>query len=250
MHAEPRVSSGQSSQLLYGRGVELLEARDDWRRARGEDRYEGWIHVGYLGATSATPAELSWPGARVTADHAPTRISLGCAVRANDTRRVLPLGALLRDETLESGEAVALTSLAERFPRDARALTDTALRHYEGTSYQWGGGTPWGADCSGLVQSAFRLHGVVLPRDAWQQIACGRDAGADIDALEPADLLFFSDRADRRITHVGISLGARRMVHLALGRGGYAVEQLDDSRDGYVVRLRERFVGARTGLFD
>ena len=42
----------------------------------------------------------------------------------------------------------------------------------------------------------------------------------------PGDLLFFSDRDDRRITHVGISLGDESMVHLALGRGGYAVERL------------------------
>ena len=57
--------------------------------------------------------------------------------------------------------------------------------------------------------------------------------------------MFFSDRDDRRVTHVGISLGDRRMVHLALGRGGYSVEQLDDRKDAYVERLRERFLMAR-----
>jgi cell wall-associated NlpC family hydrolase len=91
----------------------------------------------------------------------------------------------------------------------------------------------------------FALHGLQLPRDAWQQAELGVDAGRDVGELKAADLLFFSDREDRRITHVGISLGERRMVHLALGRGGYAIERLDDRQDPYVNRLRERFLFAR-----
>jgi gamma-D-glutamyl-L-lysine dipeptidyl-peptidase len=105
--------------------------------------------------------------------------------------------------------------------------------------------TPWGADCSGLVQSTFALHGLQLPRDAWQQAELGADAGRDVGELVAADLLFFTDREDKRITHVGIALGERRMVHLALGRGGYSIEQLDNRNDPYVDRLRERFLFAR-----
>ena len=102
------------------------------------------------------------------------------------------------------------------------------------------------AEAAALVQTAFRLHGVRLPRDAWQQALVGSDAGhGDPTALHAADLLFFSDREDRRITHVGISLGGAGMVHLALGRGGYAVERLDDGGDPYVAGLVKRFVGAR-----
>jgi cell wall-associated NlpC family hydrolase len=134
------------------------------------------------------------------------------------------------------------------FPRDAEAILRTASRWFEGTSYQWGGVTPWGADCSGLVQTVFGLHGVVLPRDAWMQATAGEDAGRDLDALIPADLLFFSDREDRRISHVGMAVGGGRMAHLALGRGGWAVETLSDVGDPYVKRLRERFVGARRVL--
>jgi gamma-D-glutamyl-L-lysine dipeptidyl-peptidase len=149
---------------------------------------------------------------------------------------------------VSSGEAIDSARLAERFPADATAITKTAQEYFSGTSYLWGGVTPWGADCSGLVQSVFALHGVQLPRDAWQQAETGSDAGLDVGELAPADLLFFSDRDDNRVTHVGIALGGRRMVHLALGRGGYAVERLDDRRDAYVDRLRRRFLFARRVL--
>ncbi|HZO18876.1 MAG TPA: hypothetical protein VFB46_07820, partial [Gemmatimonadaceae bacterium] len=59
---------------------------------------------------------------------------------------------------------------------------------------------------------------------------------------------FFSDRPDRRITHVAISCGGPRLVHLALGRGGYRVEDLTDTADAYVKALLDRFLFARRAL--
>jgi gamma-D-glutamyl-L-lysine dipeptidyl-peptidase len=62
--------------------------------------------------------------------------------------------------------------------------------------------------------------------------------------VRPADLLFFSDEPDGRITHVAISMGGTRVVHLALGRGGYAIDDLN-SGDDYTNLLVERFRFAR-----
>jgi cell wall-associated NlpC family hydrolase len=61
-----------------------------------------------------------------------------------------------------------------------------------------------------------------------------------IEDLQPADLLFFSDEPDGKITHVAISLGGPRVVHLALGRGGYAVDDLAGG-DEYTELLVKRF---------
>jgi cell wall-associated NlpC family hydrolase len=58
--------------------------------------------------------------------------------------------------------------------------------------------------------------------------------------LRPADLLFFSDEPEGKITHVAISLGGMRVVHLALGRGGHAVDDLE-SGDEYTDLLLQRF---------
>ena len=237
MYGDPYVASVQISQRLSGHEVELLDEQDDWYLARGVDGYVGWIHAGFLSPEPAASSRRSGELARV---------SLGCLTRTpNGTRRRLPLGARLSPEELvKSGEAINEAELVDRFPRDAVAITRSAQELFESAPYLWGGVTPWGADCSGFVQTIYGLHGVALPRDAWQQAEAGKDAGA-LMKLKPADLAFFSDREDKRVTHVAIALGGRHLVHLALGRGGYANENLDDEADPYVGKLKARFLGAR-----
>ena len=225
------------SQRLAGHRLTVLEEREPWLRIRGEDDYEGWVHRGYVSTDGSNRYQRR-------------RTSLGCVVR--DPRgwsRPLPLGALVPDDAqLESGEAVPANDITGRFPRNADAITRSAVSLFAGTPYQWGGITPWGADCSGLVQTIFGLHGIAAPRDASQQAGIGAAIESHPDALSAADLLFFSDRPDRRITHVAISLGGPRLVHLALGRGGYCVEDLANDSDPYVKALLGRFLFARRVL--
>lgn len=238
MHADARASSVQISQRLGGHVVSVLTTEGEWLRVRGEDGYDGWMHGGYVDATDADHlTSTDW------------RLSLGCVVRGERGRWALPLGAwIAAGDSVITGDVLDAVSRPHAFPRQASSIAATAVERFEGTPYQWGGISSWGADCSGLVQTVFWLHGVQLPRDAWQQAEVGRDAGVEPARWQPADLVFFSERADQRITHVGIALGDARMVHLALGRGGYAVESLDATDDAYVNALMTRFVAARRPL--
>ena len=210
---EARISAPLTSQLLAGDVLQLVDGRGDWLHIRGADDYEGWTHVGFLMPYIGT--EATW------------RISLGCvAIDPLGQRHALPLGARVATglEVIE-GVAIDPATRAAQFPRDRDAIVRSARALFSGASYLWGGVTPWGVDCSGFVQRIFALHGVPLRRDAWQQaedtVVVADDVSADHSA---GDLLFFSDRDDRRITHVGIATGDGGMIHSSLARGGIHVE--------------------------
>lgn len=78
-----------------------------------------------------------------------------------------------------------------------------------GVPYRWGGSTPQGFDCSGLVQYAYSNAGLRLPRTAADQM----DASAPVtlENAQAGDLLFFRDGG--RTSHVAIYLGDGRFVH-------------------------------------
>ena len=253
--SEPRASAPMSSQILRGEQVTLMETSGSWIRLHGEDGYDGWMHEGYLASAGSTDVF--------------SRVSLGCVVLEEDgERRALPFGArLTAASTIVEGRAVALAGLGQEFPADAAAICESAVTLFEGSSYLWGGVTPWGCDCSGFVQRVFRLHGVALPRDAWQQFLTGAAIGsegsvsdaatpqasvsplASLDKLRAADLLFFSDREDERITHVGIALDDCRMIHSSLAHGGVAIDAVRGSGvTVHAAKLAAWFRGARRYL--
>jgi cell wall-associated NlpC family hydrolase len=77
---------------------------------------------------------------------------------------------------------------------------------YLGVPYVWGGESPSGFDCSGLVQYVYGKLGVHLPRTSYAQYDAGRHIGRG--ALEPGDLVFFDG-----LGHVGIYIGGGRFIH-------------------------------------
>lgn len=85
-----------------------------------------------------------------------------------------------------------------------------AAQEYLNTPYLWGGKSPFGIDCSGLVQSIFRFFEINLPRDASQQIEYGMTI--PFEDLEEGDVAFFQNK-EQKIHHVGILDGNGSIIH-------------------------------------
>lgn len=84
-------------------------------------------------------------------------------------------------------------------------LVATSLQ-YLGIDYVWGGETPSGFDCSGLVKYVYAQYGVYLPRTTYYQINCGTEVKNRND-LQPGDLIFPHDG------HVQMYIGNGRVIH-------------------------------------
>jgi hypothetical protein len=84
---------------------------------------------------------------------------------------------------------------------------------YLGVPYVWGGTTPNGFDCSGLVQHVYADLGISLPRTSEQQATVGQPV-ASLSQAQPGDLVFFpgSDGTASAPGHVGIYIGNGQMI--------------------------------------
>ena len=226
MLAAPEVRAEQVTQLLLGETGRVGDERGEWLGLRlDRDGYEGWVHRGYLRRIdSAAEAEwretaLGWSdGAQVTIGRQRVPLPLGARVALEAGHVTLPDGRIGRVTT---GGVRLLTAVAAE--AHGMPVERWALGWFEGSPYQWGGRTPWGVDCSGLVQTAFAAaRGVMLPRDSSRQAEIGEPVAPD--AVAPGDLLFFHGDDPSRITHVAFAGPDDTLIHSTIACGGVLIE--------------------------
>jgi gamma-D-glutamyl-L-lysine dipeptidyl-peptidase len=245
LHTQSTVRAEQCTQLVLGETASIVDRQGDWFRVCTHyDDYDGWAHIGYLkvvedAALTAWQSEASaWSESAVLQAAAwHMALPLRARVALADGTVTLPDGRRGRVAAGTVRSLVEVTTASR-----AKAPERWAAEYFLGTPYQWGGVTPWGADCSGVVQTTFAARGTRLPRDAAQQVNIG--AVISPEAIRPGDLLYFrSESGSASITHVAFAGEADTLVHSTLACGGMIVESwLPGS---WAATLMERLVAVR-----
>ena len=256
MRIAPDYESALETQELMGTVVEVTGEKGYWREIVSPQPYKAWctekgiVEMGpeaieaYKAApkciftdlyghvyenpscTAATVCDL------VGGDVLRLAGGKGCKGKGRWTAVMLPSGQTgwVKSDQIRPHEGFRSIAMGEG---NAESISDrvmediivTAFR-LKGVPYLWGGMSPKGVDCSGLVRWSCLMNGILLPRNASQMINCGdevpltlpQDGNAPgIDNLQRGDFVFFGtparDGAKQRVTHVGIYIGNNRIIH-------------------------------------
>jgi gamma-D-glutamyl-L-lysine dipeptidyl-peptidase len=215
MHRKEMVN-----QLLFGETVKVLKEKGDlWVKIRSlHDDYEGWMTNTLLEMVDETTATTR--NVFVTTD-------LLSTISIADKKINVPAGSSL--PFFENGKGNLgshdYSFAGHYFKTDEQVpsaeLVKQMAAQWLNAPYLWGGRTALGVDCSGLTQVIFKLMGIDLPRDAWQQAQAGKAVKKFADS-QPGDLAFFDNKED--IVHVGILLGEGRIIHAS---GKVRIDEID-----------------------
>lgn len=191
------------TQLLFGESMDILDNKESWVKIKTHyDDYEGWVDAKQI--TPISDEDFMQRKTEII------------------TERVLYYNHNEEKFLLSIGSEVERENIKENTPNNIRGqITETALG-FLNVPYLWGGRSFFGIDCSGFTQLVYKVSGIKIPRDAYQQA----DRGVVLDFIEEAqkgDLAFFENQ-EGRIVHVGIMLEDQKIIH---AHGKVRIDELD-----------------------
>jgi len=216
-------TSEMTSQLLYGELVTIVSKKNkSWVKVECEwDGYIGWMDPKQLLGLSeedfdkhkenrAFPLEISHPimsgdlSFPIVASSSLPQYD-GMCFKIDDEKLVYS-GQIIQPDQ------VGITP----------ELLIKVAKKYINAPYLWGGRSPFGIDCSGFSQAVFKIFGIQLPRDAYQQAEIGEMVDF-VSASNVGDLAYFVNK-EGRIHHVGIILEDNYIIHAS---GMVRIDKLD-----------------------
>lgn len=232
LRARPDSLAPLATELLHGEDFAVYDIADGWAWGQaGLDDY-----VGYLPAEALTPADGAVPHHRVRAQWATLYESP--ALKAPPAG-ALPFGAQVAMLDQENGFARIAPGKwvhSRQIAPSGQAESDwvAVAERFLATPYLWGGRSPQGIDCSGLVQIALQAAGADCPRDSdMQEAALGltlRD-----ESLRRGDLIFWRG-------HVAIMISDTHIIHAT----GHFMEVVIETLPTAVARIEAAGAGPIT----
>lgn len=210
LRARPEAEAATVGEALYGEALKVYDRQGDFYRVQTvRDGYLGWAPMRDLikRLPEATHRVIVPRGHIYVAPKVSSsrlfELSYGTSLPVTGGEEGWFEVNFAKEQKGFVNKSVLEPLSTPKLEPSSSAITAFAHRFLE-SPYIWGGVSAWGLDCSGLVQTVYAAHGLVLPRDADQQQACGQEVA--LAEVRPADLLFFPG-------HVAISLGGTRLLH-------------------------------------
>lgn len=202
---QPRPDAPLETQLLHGETLTVYDDEDGWGWAQADrDAYVGYVAMSALARIGATPTHRVVVNRTFVYPTADMKRPVLAALPL-DGRVVVEgsAGAFLRISGhgfVFAGHLAPLAQAADDYVAVAERLV--------GVPYLWGGKSPLGIDCSGLVSLACSLAGHAMPRDTDMQEREGHALAidAELQHLARGDLVFWQG-------HVGIVCGSGMLLH-------------------------------------
>jgi gamma-D-glutamyl-L-lysine dipeptidyl-peptidase len=263
IRSQPGDAAELATQALLGMPVNVLDKIEDWFLIQTPDDYIAWVDE--WGIKRMNKKDINdWLSRKRIIFTNPYGFSYSKPDKASQTISDLVAGDVLSMEGEQGNyfhvvypdgrkayifkeEAKDYDQWLSQAKPTAENLLATAFK-LMGLPYLWGGTSFKGVDCSGFTKTVFFLNGIIIQRDASQQVNFGAAINTDnsYDGLQPGDLLFFgrraTDKISEKVSHVAIYLGNLDYIHSSgmVKTGSFQSSHPDYSRRRASMLLRGR----------
>jgi len=266
LRGDSKHSAELVTQATLGTPVKIWKRTKEWYYIQTPDGYLSWVDHGGITTMKQDDFESWKTSKKIIFTKAFGNSYASSNVNANPVTDLVT-GAVLelledsgefykvrypdaRQAYVSKGDAKNYSEWLQDLEPDGESLTRVSKK-LMGLPYLWGGTSAKGVDCSGFTKTIYFMNGLVIPRDASQQIHEGTlvDDKGDFSNLQVGDLLFFgtpaSEATKEKVVHVGMWIGNGEFIHSS---GDVHVSSVDDKAENFDEFNKSRYLRTKRYL--